>query len=207
MANPKLVTHPLLAQHLTFLRSKDTPPPLFAWHLKEAGKILLLEALSCLPTKSTAVETPLTKTQGELLDRSIAFVAILRAGLGLTAGMQELLPQAPIGHIGLFRDEKTLKPVRYYTKLPKIATEALIILADPMLATGGSAVEAIGILKQQGFKDIVMLALVAAKKGIRVLQEAHPDVLLYVAAIDPDLNNLGFIVPGLGDCGDRLFGT
>ena len=167
----------------------------------------MLEALKSAPLKTISVATPLKTTQAKTLACPISFVAILRAGLGLTGGMLELLPTAPIGHIGIFRDEKTLQPVLYYTKLPKTTPDSLIVLADPMLATGGSASEAIDIIKSSGCKKIILVTLVCARKGIEALRKAHPDVPIYTAAIDPVLNANGYIVPGLGDCGDRLFGT
>jgi len=203
----RVVSHPILAQHLSRLRSKETQSRDFRWHLKEAARILLLEAMAKAPTKPSAIETPLTKTQGRAIKAPVVMVAILRAGLGMVEAMAELLPEAILGHIGLFRDERTLKPVHYYTKIPRIAPSSWVFLVDPMLATGGSSVYAVDLLKKHGAKTIKMICLIASKTGVEVLQNAHPEVEIYAAAVDPVLNDKGYIVPGLGDCGDRLFST
>jgi len=202
-----IVRHPLLAEHLTYLRDKKTPVPQFRWHLKQAAGILLCEVLASMPTKKIRVSTPMGKTQSAVLAKPIVLVAILRSGLEMTEAMTEMLPKAAIGHIGLYRDEETLKPVYYYSKIPKITSKTWVLLVDPMLATGGSAVYAANLLKRKGAKTIKVISVIAARQGIRVMQRAHPDVEIHVAAIDPALNNKGFIVPGLGDCGDRLLGT
>lgn len=199
--------HPLLRNHLALLRSAQTQPAEFRWRLKEASRLLLGHVLSEAPCRNISVETPLAQAPAEELEGPITLVGILRAGLGMIEGMLEMLPKAPVGHIGLFRDEESLKPVHYYTRIPPTAKSGWTILVDPMLATGGSAVEAVNILKRNGAKTIKMICLIAAQKGIDVLQKAHPDVDLTLAAVDPILNNKGYIVPGLGDCGDRLFGT
>ncbi|MBI2069322.1 MAG: uracil phosphoribosyltransferase [Elusimicrobia bacterium] len=207
MKGVHLVRHPILGQHVAELRSKKTESRDFRWHLKEAARILLLEALAGAPVKSAFVETPLAKTKGLTLAMPVVLVAILRAGLGMVDGMAELLPDAILGHIGLFRDERTLKPVHYYSKIPNIAPGAWTFLVDPMLATGGSAVYAVDLLRKHGAKTVKMISLIASQAGVDILRKAHPNVDLYVAAVDKVLNDNGYIVPGLGDCGDRLFST
>lgn len=203
----RTLSHPLLAEHISFLRSKDTPASEFKRHLKEASKILILETLKNTPRKKINIQTPLTKTRGDVLAPSFVGIAILRAGLGLLDGLLELLPETKVGHIGIFRDEDTLKPMHYYTKLPQITKDTWAILLDPMLATGGSAVEAIKILKENGARVIKFVALIAVREGVNAVAKKHPDVEIVIGAIDPVLNIKGYIVPGLGDCGDRLFGT
>ncbi|MBI4062682.1 MAG: uracil phosphoribosyltransferase [Elusimicrobia bacterium] len=202
-----IISHPLLQEHLMRLRDKNTEPPKFRWHLKEAAKILFWEVLSRVPAKKIAVQTPLGKAEGIGVGVDIILVNILRASLGMTEGMIEIYPKATMGHIGLYRDETTLKPVQYYVKVPRMRKDTLVVLVDPMLATGGSAVHAVKLLKKQGAKTIAMISLIAANKGVKVLTRAHPDVDIYLAAVDEGLNDQGFIVPGLGDCGDRQFGT
>ena len=199
--------HPLFQEHLTHLRNRSTPPQQFRRHLKEASRLLLWQALKDAPGRPVSVETPLATATAQTLGIPITLVAILRAGLGMTDGMLEMLPEAGIGHIGLFRDEKSLKPVHYYTKIPPTAGIGWTILVDPMLATGGSAIEAVNILKRKGAKEIKFISLIAAQKGVDALGQAHPDVDLTIGAVDPVLNAQGYIVPGLGDAGDRLFGT
>jgi uracil phosphoribosyltransferase len=153
------------------------------------------------------VQTPLRSAQAEFIDQPIAFVAVLRAGLGMLPGLLHISPKARIGHIGLYRNEETLNPVRYYVRLPKDVRDCFTVLCDPMLATGGSAVEAIHILKTDGARQIALLTLLSSRAGVRRVHEAHPDVPIYTAAVDPQLNKSGFILPGLGDAGDRLFAT
>ena len=176
--------------------------------ISEIATILCLEALKDAPLKEIEVETPITKTKGHIIDENnYAFVPILRAGLGMVDGVLTLMPNAKIGHIGLYRNEETLEPVEYYCKLPKHIENKTVIVLDPMLATGGSGSAAITMLKKRGVKKIKFLCVIAAPVGIKKIQEDHPDVSIYVAKLDEKLNDVGYIVPGLGDAGDRIFGT
>ncbi|MBI4369157.1 MAG: uracil phosphoribosyltransferase [Elusimicrobia bacterium] len=206
-AGVHIVSHPLLAQHLTKLRAKETLAREFRWSLKESAKILLLDALAQAPMKKIPIETPLARTEGQMLAIPIVLVAVLRAGLGMIEGMTEILSEASLGHIGLYRDERTLRPVHYYSKIPPIAPNAWTIIVDPMLATGGSATYAINLLRERGARTVKQISLIASKRGIQNLRKAHPDIEIFVAQVDKVLNNKGYIVPGLGDCGDRLFST
>ncbi|HEY9765567.1 MAG TPA: uracil phosphoribosyltransferase [Chroococcales cyanobacterium] len=201
--------HPLVHVALAELRHRDTPVPRFRQRARELAKYLILEATKDLETDPIEIETPLTKTIGRTLgDRPIVIAPILRAGLVMVEPAMELLPEAEVRHIGLYRNEKTLEPVQYYVKLPeKFSEETLLLVIDPMLATGGSAVATIDLFKSRGIKKIKFLCLIAAPEGIRNVREAHPDVLVYAVAIDSHLNENGYIVPGLGDAGDRIFGT
>jgi len=175
--------------------------------MQESSILLLGEAARGWGTVPVEIETPLRKCTGQILARAVVFVPILRAGLGMLDGMLRLLPEVTIGHIGVYRDEKTLRPVTYFSRLPVNLTEAQIVLLDPMLATGNSACEAMAVLKAQGAKRIQYVCLVACSAGIEQLQSSHPDITIITGAIDPELNDFGFIVPGLGDAGDRYFGT
>lgn len=199
--------HPLLAAKLSILRAKTTAPEEFRRNLQEMSILLLAEAARSWETASIKIETPLKKCGGQILRRPVVIVPILRAGLGMLEGMSRILPEANAGHIGLYRDKKTLRPVTYYCRLPVNLAEAQVVLVDPMLATGHSACEAVALLKAQGAKRIQFLCLVACPPGIEQLRSAHPDVAIVTGAIDPDLNECGYIVPGLGDAGDRYFGT
>jgi uracil phosphoribosyltransferase len=199
--------HPLVQDKLAALRDKGTAPEDFRRLMSEVAMLVGTELLKGVRTRKATVQTPLKPAPAVVLDQPLAFVAVLRAGLGMTPGLLQLAPKASIGHIGLYRDEQTLNPVRYYVRLPRKLSEHFVVLCDPMLATGGSASESIHILKTDGAKQIVLLTLLAAKKGVERVHKDHPDVPIYTAAVDPVLNSHGYIVPGLGDAGDRLFNT
>jgi uracil phosphoribosyltransferase len=202
-----IISHPLVKRDLTILRDKKTPSQLFRAVLRRTASVMAYEVTQDLTLKEVAVQTPLEKTKGHVVADSVILVPILRAGLGLVGGFVEVLPNARVGHIGMYRDEETLKPVDYYLKLPKKLGDALVLILDPMLATGGSAAAAVGVLKKKGASRICFVSLVAAPEGVRVLQKAHPDVKIYTCALDRKLNSKGYILPGLGDAGDRIFGT
>jgi uracil phosphoribosyltransferase len=202
-----VIDHPLAAAKLSILRAKTTGPEDFRRNVQELAILLLGEAARGWATTHIEVETPLRKCAGEILTRPIVLVPILRAGLGLLDGMLRLISEASVGHIGIYRDEKTLRAVSYFSRLPSNLQEAEVVLIDPMLATGGSACEAVSLLKANGARRIQFICLVACPPGIAQLHSAHPDVRILTAAIDPELNNFGYIVPGLGDAGDRYFGT
>lgn len=200
--------HPLIQHKLTFIRDKNTGTKDFRDLVDEVATLMAFEITRDMPLKETEVETPVMTTKAKVLaGKKIGIVPILRAGLGMVEGVLNLIPTAKVGHIGLYRDPETLKPVEYYVKLPADVAERDFILVDPMLATGGSAVEAINSLKTRGAKHIKFMCLIAAPEGVKAIQEAHPDVDIYIAALDEKLNDHGYIVPGLGDAGDRLFGT
>jgi uracil phosphoribosyltransferase len=200
-------THPLVAHKLTRLRDRDTEPKKFRELVREIAALLAYEATADLRTVPRQVETPLTTTNGAKLAEKIGLVPILRAGLGMVEGIWELMPSAEVWHIGLYRDEKTLKPVEYYNKLPVEPTVSVCLILDPMLATGGSACATVDVLKRWGVTRIKFVGLIGAPEGIARLQKEHPDVPIHLAAIDDHLNERGYIVPGLGDAGDRQFGT
>jgi uracil phosphoribosyltransferase len=199
--------HPLVAHKLTRLRDRETDPKRFRELVREIAALLAYEATADLLTVPRPVETPLAQTPGADLKEKIGFVPILRAGLGMVEGFWELMPTAEVWHIGLYRDEKTLKPVEYYNKLPVEPRVSVCIILDPMLATGGSATATADVLKRWGVKKIKFVGLIGAPEGIRLMQAHHPDVPIYLAAVDDHLNERGYIVPGLGDAGDRQFGT
>lgn len=206
--SPFIADHPLIQHKVTLLRDRNTSSKQFRELIREITELMVYEATRDLPTREVEVETPICRTKSlKIAGRKLAFVPILRAGLGMVDGAVELVPSARIGHIGLYRDEKTLKPVEYYCKLPGDIHEREVIVLDPMLATGGSAVDAIGQIKQRGPKSIKFMCIIAAPEGLKALQEAHPDVQIYCASLDEKLNENGYIVPGLGDAGDRIFGT
>jgi uracil phosphoribosyltransferase len=207
MENVNESTHPLVRHKLTKLRDKHTEPKKFRELVRELGALLTYEATADLTTSQISIETPMAKTEGEDLKDKIGLVPILRAGLGMVEGVWELMPSAEVWHIGLYRDERTLKPVAYYNRLPVAPTVSVCLILDPMLATGGSAVATVNILKDWGVAKIKFVGLIAAPEGILRLHTAHPDVPIHIAAIDERLNKNGFIVPGLGDAGDRQFGT
>ncbi len=200
-------THPLVKHKLTLMRRKDTEPKKFRELIREVTLLLCYEATADLATQEVKVETPMGTAVGQELAEKIGLVPILRAGLGMVNGIWEMMPGAEVWHIGLYRDERTLKPVSYYNKLPTNPTVQVCLVLDPMLATGGSAIATIDILQKWGAERIKFLGLLAAPEGIEALQTAHPDVPIYIAQIDDHLNDIGFIVPGLGDAGDRQFGT
>ena len=203
-----IIDHPLIQHKLTILRDKNTGTKEFRELVEEIATLLAYEATRDLPLKDTTVETPVeTATTKVLAGKKLGIVPILRAGLGMVDGMMSLIPAARVGHIGLYRDPETLDPVAYYSKLPPDVSERDIIIVDPMLATGGSAVAAIDIIKKAGCKNVKLVNIIAAPEGIKTVQQAHPDVNMVVAAVDSHLNSHGYIVPGLGDAGDRLFGT
>lgn len=207
--NLHVLDHPLIVHKLSLMRDEKTPTKDFRQLLKEVGLLMGYEVTRDLPVRRAPIETPVAATEGEFIaGRKVAVVPILRAGLGMADGLLELMPSARVGHIGVYRDPETLQPVEYLVKLPEVEGRTFI-LVDPMLATGNSAVHAIDVLNGKGVvdSDIRFLALVAAPEGVHVLQEAHPDVTLFVAALDEKLNEHAYIVPGLGDAGDRLFGT
>ncbi|RLE30442.1 uracil phosphoribosyltransferase [Candidatus Acetothermia bacterium] len=202
-----IVDHPLIQAKLTRLRDKSTDRLQFRRILEELTALMVYEITRDFPTRPVQVETPLERTQGVELARPVVLVPILRAGIVMTDGVLNLIPTARVGHIGLYRDPNTLQPVQYYLKLPGNVKEALVIVVDPMLATGGSATEAVRLVKERGARDVRFLCLVAAPEGVRAFRATHPEVPVYAAALDRELNEHGYILPGLGDAGDRLFGT
>ena len=206
--NVHLIDHPLIQHKLTLMRQKTTGTREFR-ELLDGTPMLTTYALTRdFPLKDEAIETPVAKCTGKVLaGKKVGVVPILRAGLGMLGGVVNMIPAARVGHVGLYRDPETLKPVEYYCKLPKDVAERTLIVTDPMLATGGSSAAALTLLKEKGAKSITLMCLVAAPEGIRVVNKEHPDVPVYVAAIDDHLNDKGYIVPGLGDAGDRIFGT
>lgn len=201
-----VVDHPLAAHLLTELRDASTEPERFRHLSRRLATVIVLEATRRLGTRTQTVRTPLTETDGVRLDRPVVAVPILRAGLGLLETVTDLLPDVRVGYAGLERDEETLQPTSYYLKVPRLR-DASVLLLDPMLATGGSAAFAAGLLKEHGATDIQLVCVVAAPEGVKRLAEEHPDVRVVTAALDEGLNDVGYIVPGLGDFGDRLFGT
>jgi uracil phosphoribosyltransferase len=202
------VTHPLVQHKLTLMRQQDTSTAVFRQLLREISQLLAYEVTRGLPMTTRRIETPLEPMDAPVIDgKKLALVSILRAGNGLLDGVLELIPSARVGFVGLYRDEATLKPVQYYFKVPTELEDRLVIAVDPMLATGNSSVAAIDLLKEAGAKNIRFLCLLAAPEGIKRMQEAHADVPIVTAAIDSHLNEKGYIVPGLGDAGDRMFGT
>jgi uracil phosphoribosyltransferase len=202
-----VVDHPLVQSKLTLLRSKDTAPHDFRWLMRELAALLAYPVTADLEGAPRPVETPLAPIEGRRMARPIVLVPILRAGLGLLEGMLQLFPRAAVGHIGMYRDEETLLPQHYYAKTPTGLADSDVILLDPMLATGQSAAAAVTELKNRGATRIRLLCVVSAPQGLNVMQAAHPDVSIYTAAVDERLDERGFIVPGLGDAGDRYFGT
>ena len=205
---PMIVSHPLIQHKVSLLRNKSTGTKEFKELVSELAMLLCYEATRDLPTEEVEIETPIAVAHTQVLaGRKLALVPILRAGLGMVDGMLSLLPAAKIGHIGLYRNEETLEPVEYYCKLPSAIQEREVIVLDPMLATGGSARDAITQIKKRGAQNIKFIGIIAAPEGLKALHEAHPDVDIYVAALDDHLNEKGYIVPGLGDAGDRIFGT
>lgn len=206
--SPVLVSqHPLIAHKLGKLRSTSTEPKKFRELVREITGLLAYEATEDLRISPKTVDTPLGFAPAAELEEKIGLVPILRAGLGMVEGIWELMPSAEVWHIGIYRDEKTLKPVQYYNKLPTEPTVSVCLILDPMLATGGSAVATVDILKAWGVKRIKFVGLIGAPEGIQAMQSHHPDVPIYLAAVDDHLNEVGYIVPGLGDAGDRQFGT
>lgn len=207
MTNVFPSSHPLVAHKLSLIRDKNTEPKKFRELVRELAALLAYEATADLNLKPKTVETPLALAEGYELEDKIGLVPILRAGLGMVEGIWELVPHAEVWHIGLYRDEKTLKPVEYYNKLPVAPTVTVCLILDPMLATGGSAVATANILKHWGVKKIKFVGILGAPEGIQLMQKEHPDIPIHLAAVDKYLNDRGYIVPGLGDAGDRQFGT
>ncbi|MBU1145097.1 MAG: uracil phosphoribosyltransferase [Firmicutes bacterium] len=207
MGKVVIIQHPLIDHKMAIIRNKLTDTKTFRENVNEIGSLVTYEITRDLQTKPIEVETPIAKTICQTLAKEVVIVPILRAGLGMVDGIHNVIPTAKIGHIGLYRDETTLQPQTYYTKLPNVLKEATVLIVDPMLATGGSAVKAISLVKEQGGIDIRFVGLVGCPEGIKELQIHHPDIDIYLVAIDEKLNEIGYIVPGLGDCGDRLFGT
>jgi uracil phosphoribosyltransferase len=208
MGKFEVLDHPLIQHKLTLIRDKHCSTKEFREIVNEISTLMAYEVSRDMPLMDVEIETPIGKSiQKQISGKKVAIVPILRAGLGMVDGMAELLPVARIGHIGMYRDEETLKPTEYFVKLPSDISERQVFVVDPMLATGGSAIMAVDALKKRGAKDIRFCSLVAAPEGVKALQEAHPDIDIYTAALDEKLNEDGYIVPGLGDAGDRLFGT
>lgn len=208
MAKTVIMDHPLIQHKIGLIRRKDTGTKDFRQTISEIAMLICYEATRDLQLDDVEIETPICKTTVKTLrGKKMAIVPILRAGLGMVDGMLELIPAAKVGHIGLYRDPQTLKPVEYYCKLPADCAEREVFVVDPMLATGGSSVAAIRMLKEKGCKNIHFMCIIAAPDGIKAMQEAHPDVDMYIGALDEKLNDHGYIVPGLGDAGDRIFGT
>ncbi len=206
---PKLVVfdHPLIAHKMCTLRDKETGHRPFRATLSQIAGLMVYEVTRTIPTEQVQVQTPIMPANGRRIQGTITIVPVLRAGLGMIDGILEIMPEARVGHLGLARDEETLEPVVYLNKLPKDLDAGPVILVDPMLATGGSASAAISMLRQAGAKDLRMICLVAAPQGVERLQTDHPDVPIYAAALDEKLNDIGYILPGLGDAGDRMYGT
>lgn len=203
-----IVDHPLVQHKLSLMRDKDTPTAVFRQLLREISHLLAYEVTRDLPMTTQRIETPLKAMDAPVLDgRKLALVSILRAGNGLLDGMLDLIPSARVGFVGLYRDEETLRPVQYYCKLPSELENRIVIAVDPMLATGNSSAAAIDLIKKAGAKDIRFLCLLAAPEGVARMKEAHPDVPVVTASLDEKLNEVGYIVPGLGDAGDRMYGT
>ena len=207
VANLSISRHPLVRDKLRCLRDRETDSTRFRQLVRELANLLAYEATADLVMEPATVQTPLTEMNGERLAERVGLVPILRAGLGMVDGVWELIPGAEVWHIGLYRDESTLRPVEYYNKLPITPTVDVCLVLDPMLATGGSSVATVDILKRWGARRIKFVGIIAAPEGVKRLSEAHPDVAIHVAAVDSHLNEHGFIVPGLGDAGDRQFGT
>jgi uracil phosphoribosyltransferase len=208
MKNVTLIDHPLIQHKLSFIRDKNTGSKDFRELVEEVAMLMCYEVTRGMSLEEIEIETPICHTKARALSgKKVGIVPILRAGLGMVDGMLKLIPAAKVGHIGLYRDPETLKPVEYYCKLPSDIGERDIIVTDPMLATGGSSADAISLLKGKGAKNIKLMCLIAAPEGLEYVTSRHPDVEIYAAAIDERLNDHGYIVPGLGDAGDRLFGT
>jgi uracil phosphoribosyltransferase len=208
MSRVTQITHPLIMHKLALIRDKNTGSKDFRELVAEVSMLMAYEVTRDMQLETVEIETPICKTNCKMLSgKKVAIVPILRAGLGMVEGVAKLIPAAKIGHIGLYRDEETLQPVEYFCKLPQDIEERYIIVTDPMLATGGSAIDAIQLLKKKGAKNIKFMCLIAAPEGVEALKAAHPDVDVYIGSIDEKLNENGYIVPGLGDAGDRLFGT
>lgn len=202
-----VLEHPLITHKLTQLRRKETETKDFRYNLSEIAALMAYEITRDLPMKEADVETPMSKCKTHELAGTVVLIPVLRAGLGMVEGITNLIPDAKVGHIGMYRNHDTLKPMTYYSKLPDNLAEAVVMVLDPMLATGGSATAAISALKESGAKKIKLVCIIGAPEGVKRIEEDHPDVQIYLAGLDEKLNEIGYIVPGLGDAGDRLFGT
>lgn len=207
MGKVTILNHPLIDHKMSIIRDKNTNTKSFRENVNEIGGLITFEITRDLPLKEVQVETPITVTTCKQLSKDVIIVPILRAGLGMVDGIQSIIPTAKVGHVGMYRDEETLEPVEYYAKFPDEITTGTVLVVDPMLATGGSASAAINAVKQRGAIDIRFVGLVGCPEGVERLNKEHPEVDIYLAALDEKLNEVGYIVPGLGDCGDRLFGT
>ena len=208
MGKFEVLDHPLIQHKLTIIREKNCGTQVFREMVNEISSLMAYEVSRDMPLKDIEIETPIAKsTQKTLAGKKVAIVPILRAGLGMVDGFLNMIPAAKVGHVGMYRDEKTLKPVEYFVKLPSDISQRQLFVVDPMLATGGSAIMAMDMLKKRGASNIKFMCLVAAPEGVKALRDAHPDIDVYTAALDDHLNEDGYIVPGLGDAGDRLFGT
>ncbi len=203
----KVFDHPLITHKLTQLRRKETETKDFRYNLSEIAALMAYEITRDLPMKEVDVVTPMGKCRTKELAGTVVLIPVLRAGLGMVEGITNLIPDAKVGHIGIYRDHETLKPMTYYSKLPDNLSDAVIMVLDPMLATGGSASAAIKAIKESGARKIKLVCIIGAPEGVRKIEEDHPDVQIYLTGLDEKLNEIGYIVPGLGDAGDRLFGT
>lgn len=207
MSKVVILNHPLIDHKMAKIRDKNTGTKEFRESVSEVGGLITYEITRDFQTVEKTIETPICQMQAKELAKQIVIVPILRAGLGMVEGIHNIIPTAKIGHIGLYRDEVSLEPQVYYSKFPEVIKDSVVLVVDPMLATGGSASKAIDIIKKTGAKDIRYVGLVGSPEGVKRIQDDHPDVAIYLAALDSHLNEKGYIVPGLGDCGDRLFGT
>ncbi len=207
MGNLVVFDHPLIRHKMTYIRDENTKHYEFKRAVDEVTLLMAYEITRDLPLKDKVIKTPIEETTCSVLDTEVVVVPILRAGLGMVDGIISLIPTARVGHVGLYRDEETLEPKEYYKKFPKEISKSTVFVIDPMLATGGSAIATVDVVKQTGARDIRFIGLVGAPEGVKALQEAHPDIDIYLAQLDRGLNENSYIVPGLGDCGDRIFGT
>lgn len=207
MNNITVLSHPMIDHKLSIIRNKETSTKDFWKNVYEVSLLLAYRVSETFPTQKVIVETPLCECEAQQLAKPVVLIPILRAGLGFIDGFREIIPEASVGFLGMYRDENTLEPMEYYAKFPNTLADSIVIICDPMLATGGSANLAIEALKSRGAQNIIFAALVGAPEGLKYIQEQHPDVRLYLAALDEKLDDRGFIVPGLGDCGDRLYGS
>lgn len=207
MKNVNIMNHPLIMHKITMLRDKGTGDRDFRQLIHEIALLMGYEATKDLPVIDKTVETPIAECTGKIIEKQVALVPILRAGLGMVDALINLIPASKVGHIGMYRDPETSKPIEYYCKLPSDVDKRQVIVLDPMLATGGSAVAAIDVIKRYGVKKIKFMCIIAAPEGVEALQKAHPDVEIYIGSLDEKLNSHNYIVPGLGDAGDRIFGT